>query len=142
MLRGESVDYKTLVAALSIFGLSVNAYQYEIERAEIVPPTLEGAITPPSDTLLSFYMDAIYNDTQTNQALMRCLIKVLQNYLIGENVDFAEEGGRVTVVGLFTPEKQGDIEAVLRQINEICTRMNLSINMAEGKGQVLMAGTI
>lgn len=125
MLRGERVDYTTLVAALSVFGLDVDLCIRKQEKAELVPPVQMVATKVPTDTVISFYMDAIYPNNETNEAMIRRLVEVLQKHLIDSNVDFLDDDGRVTVVGVFTPEKQSDVEALLRQIDSLCTRMNV-----------------
>ena len=127
MLGGKAVDLSSLINALSLFGLDINLYTGKIQKAEPMPPVTQGAIAPSYDTLLSFYMNVTYTiQNQINQLMVERLIIVLKGYLVGHNVEFKEEEGRVTVVGAFEPERRGDIEAVLSQLENFCIRVEVS----------------
>lgn len=135
MLRGEPKDTDTLDRALGALGLMIDPH---LEKIQLAPPATTPAL-PPAQTspeipveilpahpnlLLSFYMNATYQDTKIPQ--IRCALTALKEQLVDSEVIFDTQDGRLTVSGVFTPDARCSIEATIRHLERLFTSCKLT----------------
>lgn len=122
-VRGKAVDYYSVQVMLKELGLEI--------RDCIIQPsptfsTLTEEYAPAliPDTLKAFFMNAQYDP---NKGLkIQCLLDALENCLVDSDVIIQEHRGQLSVVGVFEPECQADIEAVLCHLEKLCDRCTLT----------------
>lgn len=131
MLRGDRVDRDSLNAALGVLGLEVDVWTESIQSLPpteaLTSPAITPSVLPPISTLYSFYMNATFLDTNLLQ--IRCVLTALKKELIDSRVKFHLEGDdipRITVSGVFAPEKKSAIEATVSHLESLLLTCTLT----------------
>ena len=150
MLRGEPKDVASLNAALETLGLTIDPHLKKIQlppasvvlASEPIPVTPVEIVAPNPNTHLSFYMNAIYQDTKIPQ--IKCTLVALKEQLVDSEIIFDTQSNRLTISGVFTPEAQASIEATIRHLERLFTNCRLigDITCAENREPLLAISAV